>query len=367
MLGSCEATRGPTILAMGSTDRRRALACASVLLVACRAAPEPSPTQPPPTPAPAPAPVPVVTSEPTPTPLPPLTWPDVQALLPETQAYVPSSRAEPPPWLAEASTLWLRVGESCLPITGSKPLSPAEPRTYVLEECHERSRKLDVRCEREVVLGETFDENGIESCAATLPSGAGFARGSAFGAIDPPPGWSLVTAGDDQLRYAITWDLWVEAERLVWVEDTCTPESVAALTEALAAEGLDDHALREALFYRHGVLDHDRRCMEHHGVHLFTRRSGARHIGDRGATTRTEPGVHDCTIPCPETTQELRRINAVLAIQPYALATDTATILVHRTKEGCEANPAGGLPAFTESPCRGEWIDEGLRHARKRR
>lgn len=288
-------------------------------------------------------------------------------MLPETQAYVPTTHAEPPPWLSQASTLWIRVGESCLPITMRKQESPGDPPYRVLEECHERSRKLDVLCERGVEVGETFHTNGVESCSAELPSGAGFGRGSAFGSSSAPPAWSLVESSDDQLRYALTWSLWVEAERLVWVEDKCTPASVAALTEALAAEGLGDHALREALFYRHGVLDHDRRCMEHHGVQLYARRSDDHRVGDRGASTRTEPGVHDCTIPCPETTQELRRINAVLGAQPFALATEPTTIVVHRTKEGCEAEPAGGLPPFTESPCRGEWIDEGLRHARKRR
>lgn len=349
---------------MGSTDRRRLLVCSAVLLAACRTTPEPSATQPPPTH--------VVTSTqtqtqtPTPAPLPPLTWTDVQALLPETQAYVPTTHAEPPPWLAEAGTSWIRVGESCLAITERERESPDDPPARVLEECHERTRKLDVRCERGVELGETFHTNGVQTCSATLPSGAGFVRGGAFG-WPAPPAWSLVESSDDQLRYATTWNLWVEAEALVWVEDTCTPESVAALTQALAAEGLDDDALREALFQRHGVLDHERRCMEHHGVHLYTRRSGDHHAHDRGATTRTEPGLHDCTIPCPETTQELRRINAVLAPQPYMLVTDTASILVHRTKEGCEATPAAGLPPFTESPCRGEWIDEGLRWARKRR
>lgn len=102
-------------------------------------------------------------------------------------------------------------------------------------------------------------------------------------------------------------------------------------------------------------------------MHLYARRSDDRHLGDRGANTRTEPGRHDCTIPCPETTQALRRINAVLASQPYRLATDTAAILVHRTKDACEATPGGGLRSLTESPCRGAWIDQGLRHAGKRR
>lgn len=353
---------------MGSTDRRRALACSSLLLAACRTTPEPSATEPPPTPTPTHVVTPTTpTPNPTPTPLPPLTWADVQAMLPDTQAYVPSTHAEPPPWLSETSTLWIRVGESCLAITERKRESPDDPPDRVLEECHEKTRKLDVICERSVELGETFHALGVETCSATLPSGAGFGRGSAFGSTYPLPVWSLVEAGDDQLRYATTWNLWVEAEGLVWVEDTCTPESVAALTKTLAAEGLDDHALREALFYRHGVLDHERRCMEHHGVHLYTRRSDDRRAHDRGAKTRTEPGLHDCTIPCRDTMQELRRINTVLAAQPYVLATDTATIIVHRTKDGCEATPAGGLPAFTESPCRGEWIEEGLRHARTRR
>lgn len=332
-----------------------------MLLAACRTTPEPSATEPPPSPSP------VVAPTPTPTPPPPLTWADVQAMLPETQAYVPTTRADPPPWLSETSTLWIRVGESCLAITERKRESLDDPPDRVLQECHEKTRKLDVSCERGIEVGETFHTGGFETCSATLPSGAGFGRGSAIGSTYPPPAWSLVEAGDDQLRYAITWNLWVEAERLVWVEDTCTPESVAALTKALAAEGLDDHALREALFHRHGVLDHERRCMEHHGVHLYTRRSDDHRAHDRGAKTRTEPGLHDCTIPCRDTIEELRRINTVLAAQPYTLVTDTTTIIVHRTKDGCEATPAGGLPLFTESPCRGEWIDEGLRHAGKRR
>lgn len=348
---------------MGSTCRRRRLACALVLLAACRTTPEPSATQPPPAPVVTPTPAPT----PAPTPPPPLTWADVQALLPETQGYVPTTRAAPPPWLAGAGTLWIRVGDSCLALTEREREAPDDPPARVLEECHERTPTLDVRCERGVELGETFHTQGFETCSATLPSGAGFARGSVVGSLHAPPTWALVEASDDQLRYATTWNLWVEAEALVWVEDTCTPESVAALTRALAAEGLDDRALREALFGRHGVLDHERRCMEHHGVHLYARRSDDRRAHDRGATTRTEPGLHDCTIPCPDTIQELRRINTVLAEPPYMHATDTSTILVHRTKEGCEATPGAGLPAFTESPCRGEWVDEGLRHARTRR
>jgi hypothetical protein len=107
--------------------------------------------------------------------------------------------------------------------------------------------------------------------------------------------------------------------------------------------------------------------MEHHGVHLYTRRSDDHRLGDRGAGTRTEPGLHDCTIPCRETTQELRRINAALGEQPFVLGTDTTTLLVHRTKDGCEADPTGGLPPFDASPCRSEWIDEGLRPPGKRR
>lgn len=348
---------------MRSIDRRRALVCSSVLLAACRATAEPSPTQPPPLREEAVAPTP----GPDPAPAPPLTWDDVRALLPETQAYLPTTHAELPPWVGETERLWLRVGDSCLAITSLEPESPDDPPARVLEECHERTRKLDVACTRGVELGQTFHTQGIETCSATLPSGAGFGRGSAFGSTQEPPAWSLVAADDDQLRYASTWELAVEAERLVWVEDTCAPDSVAALTKALAAEDLDDHALREALFQRHGVLGHERRCMEHHGVQLYTRRSESRRSHDRGADTRTEPGLHDCTIPCPDTAQELRRINAVLTAQPYALATETITVVVHRTKDSCEATPAGGLPPFAESPCGGEWIDEGLRHARKRR
>lgn len=74
---------------------------------------------------------------------------------------------------------------------------------------------LDVRCERGVELGKTFHTGGVETCSATLPSGAGFGRGSAFGSTHGPPAWSLVEAGDDQFRLGPIWNLWVEARGML--------------------------------------------------------------------------------------------------------------------------------------------------------
>ena len=52
----------------------------------------------------------------------------------------------------------------------------------------------------------------------------------------------------------------------------------------------------------------------------------------------------------------LRRLNAGLRVRPYARVGDTAAIVVHRSRAGCEAELAGGLPALGESPCRAWYL-----------
>lgn len=334
---------------LGALARPTVLTVLTVL-AACHGAPEPGPTPPP---------DPVAGPEA----LPPPTWAQVQAELPEAQAYVPTTHADPPAWLGETDALWLRVGAGCRAIT----LDADDHGRGAFEECHETIRKADVVCTRTVEVGHTFRVTSLQLCSATLASGAG-GMGSATSSTEDTPIWSLVAADETALRYATTWELLAEAETLLWVLDECTPASVGVLTDALRAEGLAEPALREALHQRHGVLGHQRRCMEHQGVRLSARHSESRSWGDRGAASRTEPGLHDCTIPCRETTQALRRINATLSTQPYArVDDDAAAVVLHRTQAACEAAPDGGLPPLTENLCHGEWLDEVVTPRGKRR
>lgn len=291
---------------------------------------------------------------------PALTWSDVRAEVPAAQAYAPTAHATPPAWLGEVDTLWLRVGDTCRSIR----TSPEDKGRGALEECKEEVRKANVVCERVVEVGHTFHASNLHMCSAQLLSGEG-GMGSANNSDEQQQVWSLVSASDTQLRYAITWALSVEAEKLVWVEEQCTPASVTTLTDALAAEGLADEALLDALNNRHGVFRQGRRCMEHNGVRLHAQPSEGGNYGDRGAESREKPGVHDCTIPCPDTTQELRRFNAVLSTQPFSLTSDEAAVVVHRTKAACEETAGHGLPGIVENPCQGAWLDEVLPKPRR--
>lgn len=323
------------------------LAWPSALLLACQAVPTPGPARPP-------EPILVTpTPTPTPTPEPPApTWAELRAELPEAQAYQPTAHAAPPAWLGEVDTLWIRLGTTCSAIT----LDPDDRTRGALAECRLKSRKADVTCTRSIELGPHLRVSGSKTCSATFPSGAG-ASSASFGDNPRGPIGSLVEASDQQLRYASTWDLWVEAERLVWSESECTPASVAALTAALAEQGLRDTALRDALHERHGVLGHSRRCLERHGVRLHAQPTAQPDRSDRGAQARTEPGLHDCAVPCRDTAAPLRRLNAVLRGQPFARVADTSSVLVHRTRAACDATPDGALPLFTGDACR-EWLAE---------
>lgn len=328
------------------------LAWPSALLLACQVGPAPGPARPPPAPTPVTAaPTPAPTPEPTPEPPVP-TWAELRAELPEARTYLPTAHAEPPAWLSEVDTLWIRVGTTCRAIT----LDPDNRGLGALAECDLKSRKADVTCSRSLEVGPHLRVTGSQICSATFPSGAG--ASSARGGSDARgPIGSLVAADDLRLRYASTWDLWVEAERLVWSETACTPASVAALTAALAGEGLRDIALRDALHQRHGVLGHSRRCLERHGVRLHAQPTALPDRSDRGAEARTEPGLHDCAVPCRDTTATLRRLNAALRGQPFARVADASSVVVHRTRAACDATPGDGLPLFAGDACR-EWLAE---------
>lgn len=316
-------------------------------LVGCHVAP-PGPVVPPPVAAPAPAPV--VAAIVTPVEPPAPTWDELRAELPGLDVYVPTVHVEPPAWLAEVEGLWLRVGSTCRAIS----LAATDRGRGALEQCHEKVRKADVTCTRSLELGAALRVTDLEMCSARLPSGDGM--GSGWSSQEPGVSGSLVAADEQRLRYASTWQLWVEAERLVWVESECSAASVETLVRGLAAEGLVDAALREALHQRYGVLGRQRRCLEHHGVRLHARRSEVMDRSDRGAEARGVPGVQDCTIGCPDTAAGLRRLNAGLRVRPYARVGDTAAIVVHRSRAGCEAELAGGLPALGESPCRAWYL-----------
>lgn len=324
------------------------------LLFGCQGAAEPGPTQ-------LPAEAIVAEPEVEPEPEPP-TWADVRAALPGAQDYAPTVHADPPAWLDEVDTLWLRVGDECRPITlgarepqrsgasaGSADLV-RQSRAASLEQCHEVVRKADVVCTVSFDVGHTFRETGFRTCSATLPSGAG--SSSMGGSDDGALAWSLVAADETQLRYVKAWTLWVEAEHLIWIKSECTAASVTALTDALVTEGISEQARPEALKQRHGVVGHTRRCMEHFGVRLQARRSTVRDYGDRGAGVRTELGEHDCTIACPDTAHPLRWINAVLTGQLFVSVGDSATLVLHRMRSSCEATADGGLPPLASEPCR---------------
>ncbi|WP_106087204.1 hypothetical protein [Enhygromyxa salina] len=293
--------------------------------------PEPVPEQPDPEPAP-----------------PPMTWDEVRTALPETNDYAQITLADPPAWLGEVDTVWVRVGKQCRPIA----LAPEPDEHASLEQCHEVVRKADVTCTVAVEVGRLFRPTGPQFCDTELPSGGG--SGSAtFGVPDNwDEAWSLVAANELELRYAKTWALAVEADHLMWVEYACSADSVAALDEALIAEGISEQARPELLNQRHGVVGHARRCLERVGIRLDAWSSEAGNRGDRGAGVRSEPGTHDCALPCPDTAQDLRRINAVLTTQRFVRIDDNRSLVVHRTRPACEATVDGGLPALAKNPCR---------------
>ena len=329
---------------MGSLARP---AWAWLLLVACHGAPAPAMTRPPPPPPPV-----VVVAPPPPAPVrepPAPTWDEVRGELPELHAYAPIARVDPPAWLAEVDVVWIRVGAACRPIT----LNSDDHGRGALEVCTAKLPDADVSCTRTMEVSLALRTNGLLQCSASFPNGAGM--GVTRGDDTVLSSGSLVAADDQRLRYAPTWRLSVEAERLVWMQGECTPASVTRLTRALAAEGLGDDALREALFDRHGVLGHGRRCREHHGVRLHARRSDARDVGDRGAEPRDATELQDCTIACPDTAGPLRRLNGVLSAQVFVRTADTTSTVVHRTRAACDADPTANLPTIPSRPCR-DWL-----------
>ncbi|WP_052548461.1 hypothetical protein [Enhygromyxa salina] len=319
-------------------------------LLGCQGPVDPGPTQPPAQPI-----VAAPEAEPTPE---RLTWDELRGTLPAAQAYAPTTHAQPPAWLEQVDTLWLRVGDECRPIsledrqTGA-PASDAKPqRAASLEQCHEVVHNADVRCSTELEVGATFTETGVQECVARMPSGAGSTSGSISGFDDGASTWSLIAFNETQLRYAKTWSLWVEAEQLTWVQSECTAASLAALTDALNAEAISEQARLEALHQRFGVVGHSRRCMVHDGTRLHALPSWTVDRSDRGAGRRSELAPQDCTIPCPDTAAPLRQINAVLTKQPFVRVDDSAAIVLHRARASCESNPDGGLPPPANNPCR---------------
>src|SRR5690606_6038243 len=138
-------------------------------------------------------------------------------------------------WLEGVEGMWLRVGDVCRPINFDSVAKEQDGRSATLELCHETIRKADVECTASVQLGQVFRETGHQACHSTLPSGAGSGSISAGGLDDGSDAWSLVASDELQLHYAKTWDLWVEAERLMFVDGNCSAASLKALDAILAA------------------------------------------------------------------------------------------------------------------------------------
>jgi hypothetical protein len=228
------------------------------------------------------------------------TWVELRAEFPELASLRVAWLEDPPEWLEQAKQLWWSSPLGCQPATRT------QDERFRLEVCRHNHGDHEVICERNIDLADGNFDTGMLHCEVPGPSTSiGFVPASRGRSRRVP----LVELGTDQVAYRKAWTIRIEAAQFVQTQEPC-------------------------------IGGGTRRCHRNRGRVVRRIPVGERDMVDHGVFIEKSKDPVDCSRPCPDDSEDLRRYHEWLDTRVFVEAAAEPAAQFFKTREACARGPA---------------------------